>query len=314
MNDSPVPQDGDADRLTARIRELAAAKGALILAHNYQRPEVQDLADLTGDSLELSIRAAGTDARLIVFCGVHFMAESAKILSPDKQVLLPHPGAGCPMADMITANLLRRFKREHPGGTVVTYVNSSAAVKAESDICCTSANAVRVVASVPTRRVLFTPDRNLGLWVRGHVDKEMVLWDGYCPTHEYLTVRDVRAAKAEHPDAAVVVHPECTPDVVALADAVRSTSGMIAFVRETAAKTVVVATEMGLIHRLKKERPDVVFVSPSRRLVCPNMKLIRLADVLAALEAPERFEVRVPEEVRVPAKAALDRMIAVPRD
>ena len=313
MSDSPAQKDSDA-ALTARIRELAAATDALILAHNYQRPEVQDAADITGDSLELSIRASTTDARRIVFCGVHFMAESAKILSPDKQVVLPHPGAGCPMADMITADQLRQFKREHPGGTVVTYVNSSAAVKAESDLCCTSANAIRVVSSVPTRRVLFTPDRNLGLWVRGHVDKEMILWDGYCPTHEYLTVQDVRAARAAHPGAVVVVHPECTPDVVALADAVRSTSGMIATVRDTEARTVIVATEMGLLHRLKKERPDVELVSPSRKLVCPNMKLIHLSDVLAALEAPERFEVRVPEEIRVPAKAALDRMIAVPRD
>jgi quinolinate synthase len=214
---------------------------------------------------------------------------------------------------MITADQLRRFKEEHPGGTVVTYVNSSAAVKAESDVCCTSANAVQVVKRTDTRRVLFTPDRNLGMWVRGQVDKEMVLWDGYCPTHEYLTAADIGAARAAHPGAVLVVHPECTPDVVALADAVRSTSGMIAYVRETTARTVIVATEMGLLHRLAKERPDVALVSPSRKLVCPNMKKIRLADVLASLSEPERFEIRVPEDVRVRARQALERMIAVPR-
>ena len=302
------------EALTEQIRELAKEKNAVILAHNYQVGPVQDLADLTGDSLELSIRASRTDADLVVFCGVHFMAESASILSPHKRVLLPRLDAGCPMADMIDADQLREFKAAHPGALVVTYVNSTAEVKAESDICCTSANAVRVVESLAGDRVLFTPDRNLGRWVQRHTRKEVIVWDGYCPTHDFVTAREIQRTKEKHPGARIVVHPECTPEVIDLADAVRSTSGMIAYVAETDASTIIVGTEVGLIHRLKKERPDVKFVSPSKKMICPNMKKIGLEHVRRSLLAPEDFEVKVPEEVRLPAVRALERMIAVPRD
>ena len=300
--------------LADEIRRLAAEKNAIILAHNYQIGEVQDVADLTGDSLELSIKASRTDAALIVFCGVHFMAESASILSPTKQVVLPHPGAGCPMADMITADQLRAFKAEHPGAVVVTYVNSSAEVKAETDVCCTSANAVQVVNSLSEDRVIFAPDRNLGRWVQRHTDKEVILWDGYCPTHEYLSADEILSVKAEHPDAVVIAHPECPLPVLEIADAVRSTSGMIAYVQETTATKVIVGTEMGLMHRLAKDRPDVEFLHPRKRMVCPNMKKITLAHVRDALNDPASFEVKVPEEIRVRAQQSLDRMLAVPRD
>ena len=301
-------------QLIDEIKQLAAEKNALILAHNYQIPAVQDLADLTGDSLELSIKASRTDAELIVFCGVHFMAESASILSPDKKVLLPHPDAGCPMADMITADQLRGFKKEYPDAEVVTYVNSSAEVKAESDICCTSANAVKVVESLDCRQVLFTPDRNLGAWVQRHTDKQIICWDGYCLVHDHLKEDEIISAIEKHPMAVVVVHPECRPEVIDLADAVRSTSGMIDFVAHTQAKTVIVGTEMGLIHRLAKERPDIEFVQPSKCLVCANMKRIDLTCVRDSLLDPDSFEVKVPEAIRVQAKKSLDRMIAVPRD
>jgi len=295
------------------ILRLADERDALILAHNYQRDEIQELAHITGDSLGLSIEAAQTERSVIVFCGVHFMAESAAILAPDKIVLLPRLDAGCPMADMITAEGLRDMKSRYPGVPVVTYVNSSAAVKAESDICCTSANAVKVVASLDAPEVLLTPDRNLGRYIASQVDKTCHFWDGYCPTHERFTVEDVKVARADYPEALFMAHPECPPEVLAMADHICSTSGMYTFARENRARQFIVGTEAGILYRLRKESPDKEFILPTSRLICPNMKLTSLEDVLLALQtmAPR---VTVPEEVRVPARVALDRMLAVPRD
>jgi len=295
------------------IRELLKQRNAILLAHNYMRDEVQEIADITGDSLGLSQEAAKTAKDVIVFCGVHFMAESAAILAPDKTVLLPRLDAGCPMADMITAADLLAFKALHPGVPVVTYVNSSAEVKAASDICCTSANAVKVVNSLPDREIIFTPDRNLGQYVARFSDKKFHFWDGYCPTHERLKVDTVTALKKEHPDALFICHPECNPAVVALADHVCSTSGMYEFCRKNPAKRFIIGTEAGILYRLKQESPDKEFILASPALICPNMKLTSLEDVLTSLQTMKPV-VSVPEQIRLAAKIALDRMIAVPRD
>ena len=295
------------------ILRLADERDALILAHNYQRDEIQELAHITGDSLALSMEAARTDKSVIVFCGVHFMAESAAILAPEKTVLLPRLDAGCPMADMITAEGLREFKSKYPGVPVVTYVNSSAAVKAESDICCTSSNAVNVVASLADKEVILAPDRNLGRYIADQVDKTCYFWDGYCPTHERFTVADVDAIKADYPDALFMAHPECPPEVLAQADHICSTSGMYTFASENPAKQLIVGTEAGILYRLRKENPDKEFILPTTRLICPNMKLTSIEDILKALQTMSP-QVTVPEEVRIPAKITLDRMLAVPRD
>lgn len=295
------------------ILRLADERDALILAHNYQRDEIQELAHITGDSLALSMEAARTDKSVIVFCGVHFMAESAAILAPEKTVLLPRLDAGCPMADMITAEGLREFKSKYPGVPVVTYVNSSAAVKAESDICCTSSNAVNVVASLADKEVILAPDRNLGRYIADQVDKTCYFWDGYCPTHERLTVADVEASKADFPGALFMAHPECPPEVLAQADHVCSTSGMYSFASENPAKQFIVGTEAGILYRLRKENPDKEFILPTTRLICPNMKLTSVEDILKSLQTMSP-QVTVPEEVRIPAKITLDRMLAVPRD
>lgn len=295
------------------ILHLADERDALILAHNYQRDEIQELAHITGDSLALSMEAARTDKSVIVFCGVHFMAESAAILAPEKTVLLPRLDAGCPMADMITAEGLREFKSKYPGVPVVTYVNSSAAVKAESDICCTSSNAVNVVASLADKEVILAPDRNLGRYIADQVDKTCYFWDGYCPTHERFTVADVEAIKADYPDALFMAHPECSPEVLAQADHICSTSGMYTFASVNPAKQFIVGTEAGILYRLRKENPDKEFILPTTRLICPNMKLTSIEDILKALQTMSP-QVTVPEEVRIPAKITLDRMLAVPRD
>ena len=295
------------------IRRLAAERNALLLAHNYQRDEIQEIADITGDSLALAMEAARTERRVIVFCGVHFMAESAAILAPDKTVLLPRPDAGCPMADMVTAEALREIKARHPGAPVVTYVNSSAAVKAESDICCTSANAVKVVNSLEEPEVLLVPDRNLGRYIAARTDKVCHLWEGYCPTHERLQVADVEQALAEHPDALFLAHPECTPEVLALAHHICSTSGMYDYVRRSAARSFVVGTEAGILYRLRRENPDKEFILPTSRLICPNMKLTALEDVLHSLETLSP-RITVPPAVAARAKVALERMLAIPRD
>ncbi|MBU2552753.1 MAG: quinolinate synthase NadA [Proteobacteria bacterium] len=296
-----------------RVRDLLDDREAVMLAHNYQRPEVQDTADMCGDSLGLSIQAGRTPAKVIVFCGVHFMAETASIVSPDKTVLLPRPDAGCPMADTITAPALRARKKELPGVPVVTYVNSTAQVKAESDICCTSANAVAVVKSIQSDRVLMTPDRNLAQYTQRYVDKEILLWDGCCNIHDRLTAQQVSRARASHPEAEVVAHPECRPEVLDQADVIRSTSGMLDHCAKSGREAFIIATENGILHQLRKQSPDKRFYQASRNMVCPNMKLTRLEDVIEALETMGPV-VKVPEDVRVKALAAVERMLAVPRD
>ncbi len=301
------------EEIKEEIRRLAKERNALLLAHNYQRDEIQEMADITGDSLGLSMEAARTDKDVIVFCGVHFMAESASILAPEKIVLLPRPDAGCPMADMVTAEGLREMKARHPGVPVVTYVNSSAAVKAESDICCTSSNAVNVVNSLDADEVLLVPDRNLGRYIATHTDKVCHFWEGYCPTHDRLKVADVERALAEHPDALFMAHPECPPEILKLAQHICSTSGMYEFARQSAAKKFIVGTEAGILYRLRRDNPDKEFILPSPSLICPNMKLTSLEDVLKSLQTMSP-EITVPAETRERAKVTLDRMLAVPRD
>ena len=294
--------------LIEKILDLKKKRNAIILAHNYQLGEVQDIADFVGDSLELSQNAARTNASVIVFCGVHFMAETASILCPEKVVLLPDLNAGCPMADMITAEQLREKKKEYPQAIVVCYINSSAKVKAESDICCTSANAVKVVESLDAQEILFIPDQYLGHYISTKTGRKMVLWPGFCPTHVRIKPERIRELRCEYPQAKVVVHPECTPGVIALADEVLSTSGMCRYARRNEVKEMVVGTEIGIIHRLKKENPDKRFIPVSEQAICPNMKLITLEKVLWSLEEMNP-EVKVPKEVRVRAKAAVDKML-----
>ncbi len=297
--------------MQAEIRRLAKEKGAVILAHNYQRPEVQDVADFVGDSLGLSRQAAATKANMTVFCGVHFMAETAAILAPERPVILPDEEAGCPMADMVDVAGLEELKAEHPGAVVITYVNSSADVKAISDICCTSANAVDIIRSVPAdKEIIFTPDRNLGTWAAQKAGRWVTVWPGFCPTHGLIGVDDVEKARLAHPGAKVVVHPECETDVVALADAVESTSGMIRFCQKDDSKEYIIGTELGMIHRLQKDCPGKTFHPLTQLTVCPNMKLITLEKVLKALQK-EGPVVSVPEEVRVKALRAVQRMVEV---
>jgi quinolinate synthase len=303
----------DQDEIKHEIRALLNERNGILLAHNYMRDEVQEIADITGDSLGLSIEAAKTAASVIVFCGVHFMAESASILAPDKTVLLPRLDAGCPMADMVSVAGLQELKAEHPGVPVVTYVNSSAAIKAISDICCTSANAVKVVQSLPEAEIIFVPDRNLGRYVARFSDKTFHFWEGFCPTHERLRPETVLRAREIYPDALFICHPECSPVVVALADHVCSTTGMYDFCRESSARRFIIGTEAGILYRLKKENPDKEFILASPALICPNMKLTSLEDVLDSLRTMAPV-VKVAEEIRVPAKRALDRMLAIPRD
>jgi quinolinate synthase len=295
--------------MQAEIRRLAREKGAVILAHNYQRPEVQDVADFVGDSLGLSRQAAAADAAMTVFCGVHFMAETAAILAPQRPVVLPDLEAGCPMADMGDVEGLEELKAEHPGAVVVTYVNSSVDVKAISDICCTSANAVNIIRSIPAdKEIIFTPDRNLGTWAAQKAGRWVIVWPGFCPTHGLIDVDDVTEAKAAHPEAKVVVHPECEADVVALADAVESTSGMIRFCREDDAREYIIGTELGMLYRLGKDVPGKRFYPLTQLTVCPNMKLITLDKVLKALQTGGPV-VTVAEDIRVKALRAVQRMV-----
>jgi quinolinate synthase len=293
-----------------RILELKKQRNAVILAHNYQIGEVQDIADFVGDSLELSQRAAETDADVIVFCGVHFMAETASILSPGKTVLLPDANAGCPMADMITAEQLREKKKELPGATVVTYVNSTAEVKAESDYCCTSANGVKVVAQIDNDEILFVPDQYLGDFIMRRTGKKMTLWPGYCPTHANMQPEDIIRRKVEYPLAKVVVHPECRPEVITMADEALSTSGIIRYAAREDVSELIVGTEVEILHRLRKENPGKTFIPVSEKAICRDMKLINLDKVLRSLETMTP-EVKVPEEIRIKAKAAVDRMLAI---
>ena len=297
--------------LSDEIRALAAQRRAVVLVHNYCRGEVQDVADFTGDSLELARRAAETTADVIVFCGVYFMAETAKILNPSRTVLIPDPSAGCPMADMVTAAQLRELKAAHPGAKAVCYVNSTAEVKAECDICVTSGNAEKVMALFPPdEKVIFVPDRHLGGHVAGLLGREYLLWPGYCPTHAALTARAVEESRRLHPGAPVLVHPECPRDVREAADERLSPGGMCRYARESPAREIVVGTETGILHRLRKENPGKAFHPVSERLVCPNMKKNTLENLRDALKEM-KTEVVVPEDVAARARRAIDAMLAV---
>jgi len=300
--------------LQEKIRALLVKRNAILLAHNYQRDEIQEIADVAGDSLELARKGAATDAEVIVFCGVHFMAESAAILSPEKTVLLPRLEAGCPMADMITAEKLRKKKEElGPDVPIVTYVNSSAEVKAESDICCTSANAVAVVESLDADRVFMTPDQNLAKWVARHTNKRVDYWKGFCPTHHLLKPSAVLSAKEKWPDALVVAHPECPPDILDLSDHVTSTSGMYRFAETSPARRFIICTESGIMYRLRRDNPGKEFMHVSGDMICPNMKVTSIEDVYDALVEMKEV-VTVEEPIRSRAKVTLERMLAVPRE
>jgi quinolinate synthase len=300
--------------LQKEIRRLLKEKNAILLVHNYERPEIQDIADLTGDSLGLSIEASKTKAEIIVFCGVHFMAETASIVCPDKTVLLPVISAGCPMADMITAQALIKKKKELPGIPVVSYVNSPASVKAESDICCTSANAIQVVKSLVNHdTILMTPDRNLAQYTQRYTDKKIVYWEGFCPYHDKLTPNQVKKVKNDYPEAVFLAHPECRPEVIDLADEVTSTSGMLDYVKKSQHMEFIIGTETGIIHTLKTQNPDKIFIPADEKMICPDMKKINLTDIVNALLSISPV-IKVAEGIRVRAIKAIERMLAVPRD
>jgi len=295
----------------AEIAALRRRHGALILAHNYTRPEIQDLADFVGDSLELARKAAECRAPVIVFCGVRFMAETAKILSPESIVLHPNPAAGCPMAEMATPEAVAEYRRDHPETLIVAYVNTTAATKTEVDICCTSGNAEKLISGLPAdREILFLPDANLGANLNRKLDRRMALWPGCCPTHQRIMPEQLLAAKAKHPGAPVLVHPECSPAVVALADRALSTGGMLKFVRESEHKEFVIGTEHGILHRMRKENPDKVFHPLEPAIRCPNMKKITVEDVLFALRTLSP-RVELDAAVRLRAKTPIDRMLEV---
>jgi len=299
------------EKLINKIRQLKQERNAVILAHNYQRDEVQDIADFTGDSLGLSITAAQTDADVIVFCGVYFMAETASILSPEKTVLMPDINAGCPMANMITADDVRALKNEHPGALVLAYVNTSADVKAETDICCTSSNAVKVVESLhDVEEIIFIPDKYLAHYVSKKTGRKFITWNGYCPTHIKIRPEDIEKQKNDHPNAKLVVHPECTVPVVELADEVLSTTGMCNYAKTSDASEIIVGTEIGVLHKLRKDNPDKTFYPASEKATCPNMKLTTLEKVLWSLEKIQH-EVKVPEDLRKKAKGSVDRMVEI---
>ena len=304
--------------LIKKIEQLKKECQAIILAHNYEPPEIQDIADITGDSLGLSVDAARLDNPVIVFCGVRFMAESAAILAPDKKVLLPRLDCGCGLADMAEAGALRKMRREKPDAVVVTYVNSSAEVKAESDICCTSGNAVNVVRSIaPEKEIIFVPDRNLGAYVQEQTGRRMTLWDGACPVHDAIGATDIIKAKKAHPEAQLIVHPECRPEVTKLADGVCSTGGMTDFVKQSSAKEFIIATEEGMLYPLRKAHPDRIFHPVAKdapnAMICTDMKLISLEDIHNALEKLEPV-ITVNLETADRARLALERMLAIPRN
>jgi len=296
--------------LLGTIEVFRQRRNAVILAHNYQLGEIQDAADFVGDSLELSRKAAETTADTIVFCGVHFMAETAKILSPQKTVLIPDLEAGCPMADMITVERLREFKAKYPGRPVVAYVNTSAAVKAEVNICCTSANAVQVVESIDADEILFVPDKCLADYVASKTKKKIIPYPGFCPTHHRILPEDILRQKALHPEALVVGHPECTRAVIELADFVSSTSGMLRVVKESQAREFIIATEQGILHRLQAENPGKKFYSPTEHTICPNMKKITLEKLAWSLEDMQ-YPIEIPAEIIEKARGAIERMLEI---
>ena len=320
------------NELISQILELKKQRNAVIVAHNYQIDDVQEIADTVGDSFALARYCAGSPHEVIVFCGVRFMAESAKIMSPQKTVLLPEINAECPMADMVTPGGVKKMKAKYPGAAVVCYINTSAEVKAECDICCTSSNAVKVIESLAEEEIIFVPDRNLGDYIAKKVPrKKMILWEGYCITHERVSVEDVTKVKKAHPDALVLVHPECRPEVVELADFVGSTKQIIDFASASNEKKFIIGTEMGVLTRLKKDNPHKTFYLLSQGLICPNMKKTRLEsvyyalrDVKYAIELEEDVRVKIKEpgtmrhgfivlekEVRLKAQRSLERMLAV---
>lgn len=299
------------EELIEKINRLKTERNAVILAHNYQPPEIQDIADFTGDSLELSVKASKTDADVIVFCGVLFMAETAAVLSPQKTVLLPDKNAGCPLADMIAPQQLRQLKTEKPDALVVTYVNSSAEVKAESHYCCTSANAAEIVASLPEdKKIIFVPDQHLGRFVYQRTQRQLILWPGYCASHIVITDDDIKNAKKKYPQAIVMAHPECSEPVKALSDQVLSTSQMLRFSKDSPAKEFIVATEVGMIHPLAKQRPDAVFVPACEKAICPNMKKITLEKLLWSLQDMQ-YRIEIPQDIAEKARKAIDRMVEV---
>lgn len=305
MNDSEIVE---------KIHRLKKERNAVILAHNYQITEVQDIADYIGDSLGLSVTASKTDADVIVFCGVHFMAETASILSPDKIILMPDINAGCPMADMITANALLALKTKHPKAKVVSYVNTPAEVKAESDICCTSSNAINIVESImDTEEIIFVPDKYLSHYVSTRTNRKMIPWNGYCPSHVKILPEDILRQKKSYPEAKVIVHPECTPSVVQLADEVLSTSGMCKYAKSADANETIIGTEIGILYRLSKENPGKKFYPASENAICPNMKLTNLEKILWSLE-DMKYQVKVPEDIQVRAKRAVDKMIEISKE
>jgi len=300
------------NEIVEKIVSLKKKRNAVILVHNYQPLEVQDIADFLGDSLGLSQKAAQTDAEVIVFCGVHFMAETASILCPNKTVLMPDITSGCPMADMIDVERLRKLKGQYPDAAVIAYVNTPAEVKAESDICCTSANAMKVVNSLDNKKIIFVPDKYLGQYVASKIDKEIIFWEGYCPVHVKILAGDILKAKREHPEAEVIVHPECTPDVIALADKVFSTTGMCDYAGERESKEIIIGTEVGILHRLQKENPDKKFYPASELAICPNMKKNSLEKILWSLEEM-KYEVKVDKKIRRNAERAIKRMLEYSR-
>ncbi len=299
------------ETVAAKISRLTNLHNAIIVAHNYQRGEIQDIADFTGDSLELSRIAARTHADVILFCGVNFMAETAKILSPEKKVVVPDPNAGCPLANMITPRELSELKQKHPHATVVCYVNSSAEIKALSDICCTSANAVKVVSSVPSEcEIIFIPDKSLGDYASRQSGRRLILWDGYCPTHHRILPESIERLRREHPEAVVIVHPECVREVVDMADHVASTSGMVRLAAQLDAGEFIIGTEIGLLHRLRKESPGKKFFPASPLADCPNMKLNTLQKLLWALEDMQH-PVELPPDIIRRAREPIEKMIAI---
>jgi len=300
------------ENIISKIKQLKKDKKAVIIAHNYQIPEVQDIADFVGDSLGLSIEAARTDADIIVFCGVHFMAETAKILSPKKMVLLPDKNAGCPMADMIDADGLKKLKKEHPGAVAMCYVNTSAAVKAECDYCCTSSNGLKMAQHIlkTNQEIIFVPDKYLARYVSDQLNHKFITWEGYCPTHARILPEHVSEAKKAHPRAKVFVHPECRPEVTRLADAVLSTEKMCKYAQENEADEFIVGTEIGIIHRLKKENPSKHFYPVSETATCPNMKRINLEKVLWSLEDLSH-QIEVAPDIMDKARLSIERMLEI---
>ncbi len=295
--------------LVEQIVELKKKRNAVILAHNYVMGDVQDVADFVGDSLELSIKAKNASAPVIVFCGVSFMAETAKILSPSSTVLHPVPSAGCPMADMAPDEAVRQYRREHPDTVIIAYVNSTAAVKAEVDICCTSANAEKIVRSIPAdKQILFVPDQNLGANVSRMTGRKMELWPGFCPTHNRIMPEDVRQIREMHPNAVMLVHPECTPSVVEVADQALSTGGMLKFVRESDAKQFIIGTECGILHRMRKDNPGKEFIPLQPLPMCPNMKKLTLESIVDSLEYMQ-YEVKLDAALMDRARLPIEKML-----